>query len=112
MWGSEYDKKRDLSPAQSDAALEKATGFARKETQMNAVEEVPTSKTRRWWLRLVWACTWWIPQFLAHLYWKNEATRYPTRLEREGDHLPDHLPPLRHGHFLHRYLWPFALSQF
>jgi chitin synthase len=32
------------------------------------VEEVPSSKTRRWWLRLVWLCTWWIPSFcLNHI---------------------------------------------
>lgn len=29
----------------------------------NAVEEVPTSRTRRWWLYLVWATTFWIPTF-------------------------------------------------
>jgi chitin synthase len=79
VWGSEYDKKRDLSPVQSDAALEKATGFTTKETQgNNAIEEVPTSRTRRWWLRLVWFCTWWIPSFL--LSWIGRMKRPDVRL--------------------------------
>ena len=28
------------------------------------VEIVPTTATRRWWVRFVWLCTWWIPSFL------------------------------------------------
>ena len=30
----------------------------------NAVEEVPSSRTRRWWLWACWGCTWWIPTFV------------------------------------------------
>ncbi|KAF4619536.1 hypothetical protein D9613_004681 [Agrocybe pediades] len=33
----------------------------------NAVEEVPSTKSRRWWLRLVWLTTWWIPSFLLRV---------------------------------------------
>ncbi|KAF8906646.1 glycosyltransferase family 2 protein [Mucidula mucida] len=33
----------------------------------NAVEEVPTSRTRRWWLRIVWLCTWLIPNFALRI---------------------------------------------
>ncbi|KAJ2929721.1 hypothetical protein H1R20_g7360, partial [Candolleomyces eurysporus] len=32
-----------------------------------AVEELPTTRTRRWWLRLVWLCTWLIPSFLLRI---------------------------------------------
>lgn len=28
---------------------------------IDAIEEEPTTKTRRWWLALTWAMTWWIP---------------------------------------------------
>lgn len=30
---------------------------------IDAIEEEPTTKTRRWWLGLTWAMTWWIPSF-------------------------------------------------
>ncbi|PFH50393.1 glycosyltransferase family 2 protein [Amanita thiersii Skay4041] len=33
----------------------------------NTVEEVPSSRTRRWWLWMVWATTWWMPSFLLRL---------------------------------------------
>ncbi|KAF9007947.1 chitin synthase-domain-containing protein [Cyathus striatus] len=32
----------------------------------NAIEEVPSSRTRRWWLWIVWGSTWLIPSFLLH----------------------------------------------
>ncbi|KAI0268292.1 glycosyltransferase family 2 protein [Gloeopeniophorella convolvens] len=58
-WGSEYDKKEPLdgSPTQS-----KEGGLVVKEAP-NAIEEVPTSRSRRVWLYIVWASTWWIPTF-------------------------------------------------
>jgi chitin synthase len=39
----------------------------------NTVEEVPSTKTRRWWLMLVWLTTWWIPNFVL---------RYIGRMKR------------------------------
>ncbi|KAG9027552.1 hypothetical protein FRB95_007619 [Tulasnella sp. JGI-2019a] len=30
----------------------------------STVEEIPTSAARRWWVRYVWLCTFWIPSFL------------------------------------------------
>ncbi len=30
------------------------------------VEVIPTTKIRRWWVRFVWMCTWWIPSFLLN----------------------------------------------
>lgn len=32
-----------------------------------AVEEVPTSRTRRWWLWIVWGTTWWMPSFMLRI---------------------------------------------
>jgi chitin synthase len=34
-----------------------------KEVQ-NTVEEVPSSRARRWWVAFTWLCTWWIPSFM------------------------------------------------
>lgn len=39
----------------------------------NTVEQIPTSRSRRWWLRLVWLCTWLIPSF---------ALKYLGRMKR------------------------------
>jgi len=62
---SEYDKKESRT---LDVPYSPGGNPANKETdgivaKAAPVEEVPTSKTRRWWLRLVWLCTWWIPSF-------------------------------------------------
>jgi len=56
------DDKGDSPPYSPKLGLKNETGVAVKETH-NAVEEVPTSRTRRWWLWLVWGCTWMIPSF-------------------------------------------------
>jgi chitin synthase len=50
----------------------KGSKLKRKETSggppQQAVEMIPTTKTRRWWVRFVWLCTWWVPSFLlTHL---------------------------------------------
>ncbi|KAI0065969.1 glycosyltransferase family 2 protein [Artomyces pyxidatus] len=60
-WGSDYDRKErlgDMSPEMS-----KEAGLVVKEAP-NTVEEVPTSRSRRIWLYMVWASTWWMPSFL------------------------------------------------
>ncbi|KAH9899128.1 chitin synthase-domain-containing protein [Cubamyces lactineus] len=56
-WGSEWDKKGggtppDLGPSKEGDLVAKAP---------NTVEEVPTSRSRRNWLYVVWLTTWWIP---------------------------------------------------
>lgn len=68
---SESDKKEPGTPElpyspHGGSGPEKAgAGLVVKEAP---VEEVPTSNTRRWWLRLVWLCTFWIPSFcLNHI---------------------------------------------
>ncbi|KAG8825644.1 hypothetical protein FRC19_010848 [Serendipita sp. 401] len=30
------------------------------------IEVIPTTRARRWWVRFVWLCTWWIPSFLLN----------------------------------------------
>ncbi|RHZ75834.1 hypothetical protein Glove_209g12 [Diversispora epigaea] len=37
------------------------------------IEELPTTKIRRWWVVFVWLCTWWIPSFL--LNWIGKMKR-------------------------------------
>jgi len=58
-WESEYDKE---APATPDASRNMDGGMIVKEAT-NAVEEVPTSRSRRLWLWAVMACTFWIPGF-------------------------------------------------
>ncbi|KAH9045438.1 glycosyltransferase family 2 protein [Lactarius pseudohatsudake] len=58
-WGSEYDKKEALEGSPSHS---KDGGLVVKDAP-NAIEEVPTSRSRRFWLYVVWATTWWIPSF-------------------------------------------------
>ncbi|KAH9006852.1 glycosyltransferase family 2 protein [Lactarius hatsudake] len=58
-WGSEYDKKEAVEGSPSHS---KEGGLVVKDAP-NAIEEVPTSRSRRFWLYVVWATTWWIPSF-------------------------------------------------
>ena len=66
---SESDKKElgipelPYSPHGGSGPEKAGAGLVVKEAP---VEEVPTSKTRRWWLRLVWLCTFWIPSFFLN----------------------------------------------
>jgi chitin synthase len=62
-WGSEWDKKgRSPGGSPNIPALSKEGGMVVNNAP-NAVEEVPTSRARRWWLFLVWAITGIIPSF-------------------------------------------------
>lgn len=64
-WGSEWDKKGgDTGPPTPNLPKEGATGGLVVHNAPNAVEEVPTSRTRRIWLIIVRMTTWWIPDFL------------------------------------------------
>ena len=58
-WGPDYDKKEAL---QGSPGHTKEGGLVVKDAP-NAIEEVPTSRSRRFWLYVVWATTWWIPSF-------------------------------------------------
>jgi len=72
-WSTESDKKEPGTPelpytSRGGDGPEKGTGGTLRVKAAAPVEEVPTSKTRRWWLRLVWLCTFWIPSFcLNHI---------------------------------------------
>jgi chitin synthase len=55
-WGSEWDKGGSQNPAGKEDIVVKEVP--------NAVEEVPTTRTRKFWLWVVWGSTWWIPSFL------------------------------------------------
>ena len=57
-WGGEWDKKGLIDSALVRKELEKNSGAIHKEVIGNTVEEIPTSRSRRWWLRLTWAMTW------------------------------------------------------
>ncbi|KAF9647836.1 P-loop containing nucleoside triphosphate hydrolase protein [Thelephora ganbajun] len=59
-WESDYDK--EAPPPTPDPSGNVDGGMIVKEAT-NAVEEVPTSRTRRVWLWAVMACTFWIPGF-------------------------------------------------
>jgi len=62
-WGSDYDKK-DVPQSSPDPSKE--GGLIVKDAP-NAIEEVPTSRSRRFWLFIVWSLTWWIPSFCLSL---------------------------------------------
>ncbi|TFK63456.1 glycosyltransferase family 2 protein [Pluteus cervinus] len=56
-----YDSKGDFESPSTPPSKE-APGIVVHQAP-NAVEAVPTSRIRRIWLWIVWACTWWIPSF-------------------------------------------------
>ncbi|KIJ69713.1 glycosyltransferase family 2 protein [Hydnomerulius pinastri MD-312] len=66
-WGSEWDKKGgSRSPGGSPPYASKEGGGMIVNPAPTAVEEVPSSRSRRWWLYLVWTLTGWIPSFVLH----------------------------------------------
>jgi chitin synthase len=61
---SEWDKASGVkSPVVPEKTKEGGDGLV-VHNAPNTVEEVPTSRTRRIWLWVVWGMTWWIPSFL------------------------------------------------
>ncbi|KZV80788.1 glycosyltransferase family 2 protein [Exidia glandulosa HHB12029] len=54
---SDFESKERLEPDRDEMDDMKV-----KEVQ-NTVEEVPTSRVRRWWVAFVWLNTWWIPSW-------------------------------------------------
>ncbi|KAH7887285.1 glycosyltransferase family 2 protein [Phlebopus sp. FC_14] len=63
-WGSEWDKKGG-NPGGTPSLASKEGGMVINPAPA-AVEELPTSRSRRLWLYLVWGCTGWIPSFVLH----------------------------------------------
>ncbi|KZS98103.1 glycosyltransferase family 2 protein [Sistotremastrum niveocremeum HHB9708] len=78
-WGSEWDKKNPnlSSPSGKDNSQESG-GLIQKTVAPGEVEEVPTSRGRRNWVRFVWFMTWWIPSFL--LSWIGRMKRPDIRM--------------------------------
>jgi chitin synthase len=88
-WTDEWDTKagaygNNLTPPLITSTLEKNSNMLEGRA-IDAVEEEPTTKTRRWWLGLTWALTWWIPSsFLSRcgkmkrpdvqLAWREKVT--------------------------------------
>ncbi|KAG0695993.1 glycosyltransferase family 2 protein [Suillus ampliporus] len=70
--GSEWDKKGG-SPGVGSSPLISKEGEMVINKAPAAVEEVPSSSSRRWWLFLVWSFTGWIPSFVL---------RYVGRMKR------------------------------
>ncbi|KAH7905136.1 glycosyltransferase family 2 protein [Hygrophoropsis aurantiaca] len=63
-WGSEWDKKGG-SPDRSPQLRSKESDMVVNQAPA-AVEEVPSSRSRRWWLYTVWGLTGWLPSFVLH----------------------------------------------
>ncbi|OXC66400.1 hypothetical protein AYX13_04910 [Cryptococcus neoformans] len=61
------DIKAPLDPTPCTPDLE-ADGMTVKEKKVHATEVMATTNARRWWIRITWMMTWWIPSFLlVHL---------------------------------------------
>ncbi|OSX59590.1 glycosyltransferase family 2 protein [Postia placenta MAD-698-R-SB12] len=83
-WGSEWDKAgQGYNPPTLEHSKEASAMIVREAP--NAVEEVPTSRVRRWWLVIVWMTTFWAPDFLltkvgrmkrpdVRLAWREKVT--------------------------------------
>ncbi|GBE80201.1 Chitin synthase 8 [Sparassis crispa] len=61
-WGSEWDKKGGDYDSPPAFESKESGGIIVKDAP-NAVEEVPSSRSRRNWLLVVWLMTFWIPDF-------------------------------------------------
>ena len=84
-WGSEWDKRGAADRSPQVESLPKEAGGLVVNNAPNAVEEVPTSRSRRFWLWMVRLSTWWIPDFLltsigrmkrpdVRLAWREKVT--------------------------------------
>lgn len=63
-WGSEWDKKAPLDRPPEQEKMAQGDGGMVVNNAPNAVEEVPTSRTRRIWLIVVRLMTFYIPDFM------------------------------------------------
>ncbi|KAJ3911251.1 hypothetical protein F5877DRAFT_73328 [Lentinula edodes] len=88
-WGSEWDKKDESSvtgtgTVPAGSSVKEGDGLVVKDAP-DSVEEVPSTRSRRFWLGTVWACIWFIPSFLlthvgrmkrpdVRLAWREKVT--------------------------------------
>lgn len=68
-WGSDWEKS-GMGTSRSEAEQHlnptsvKGVPVSKEDpSTTQEIETVPTSKSRRWWVRFVWLCTWYIPDF-------------------------------------------------
>lgn len=71
-----YESLNDKD-AQAVAAVKRGD-FVQSEKRHQATEIVETSRARRWWIRITWTLTWWIPSFL--LKWPGGMKRADIRM--------------------------------
>ena len=83
-WDGKWDSKEGPGSIRSPSLPSKEGGLVVNQVP-NAVEEVPSSKSRRIWLWVVWGTTWWLPSFLlrfigrmkrpdVRLAWREKVT--------------------------------------
>ncbi|KIK53045.1 glycosyltransferase family 2 protein [Collybiopsis luxurians FD-317 M1] len=93
-WGSDWDAKNPENPFASAPSLPRDPNAPKDESSglivnsaphPSSVEEVPSTRSRRFWLWTVWLCTFWIPTFLlrhvgrmkrpdVRLAWREKVT--------------------------------------
>ncbi|KAF0444401.1 glycosyltransferase family 2 protein [Gigaspora margarita] len=71
MWGSEWDGKSDGHFPANDQVKDGEKNVENEKSE--DIEELPITKTRRYWVAFVWLITWWIPSFL--LKWVGKMKR-------------------------------------
>ena len=69
VWDNDYDKKNPRPPgigslSYSPRDTAKENGDMVVNEAPNAVVKIPSTKSRRYWLMIVWLMTWWIPNFM------------------------------------------------
>jgi chitin synthase len=69
VWDNDYDKKDPRTPGISSLGYSprdtaKESGDMVVKEAPNAVVEIPLTKSRKYWLMIVWLTTWWIPNFM------------------------------------------------
>lgn len=64
-WESNWESKQELPTPDGDKTSTKEAELIVNDKQ-NVVEEIPQSRSRRFWIIIVWLFTWYIPSFLLH----------------------------------------------
>jgi chitin synthase len=77
-WLNKNEPYSDAVPGTKEAITTPATGFVTKEKRHHATEVVATSSQRRWWIRITWLLTWWIPS--PFLKWFGGMKRPDVRM--------------------------------
>lgn len=63
--GSYADEKASINEKNlSNGGNEAVDMIVHEKGHKTALESIPTTRSRRWWVRITWLFTWWIPSFL------------------------------------------------